>query len=147
MAAGYAPEKVMNGTFAQCWINDYFLAEGTEMEAKISLEKKEVKQSGTLAKGYKIVGTEGKGKIKINKISSFFIDLIAENLKAGKTTVCTMISNLQDPDSGGQSERVKLIGVTFDELTLVNWKTKELVEEEVAFTFSDFDILDTVANN
>lgn len=147
MAAGYAPEKVMNGTFAQCWINDYFLAEGTEMEAKISLEKKEVKQAGTLAKGYKIVGTEGKGKIKINKISSFFIDLIADNLKAGKTTVCTMISNVQDPDSGGESERVKLTGVTFDELTLVSWKTKELIEDEYSFTFSGFEVLDTVTAN
>jgi hypothetical protein len=145
MGATYAPERVMNGTFAEMWINDTYLGEGTELEAKISLEKKEVKQAGTLAKGYKIVGTDGKGKLKVNKISSFFIDLIAANIKAGKVTTCTIISNIHDPDLGGKSERVKLDGVTFDELTLINWKVKDLIEEEYSFTFTDFTVLDKVA--
>lgn len=143
----YSPEKVMNGTFAEMWIDSYYLGEGTELEAKISLEKKEVKQAGTLAKGYKIVGTDGKGKLKVNKISSYFINLIADNIKAGKTTTCTLISKIQDPDLGGAMERIKLTGVTFDELTLINWKVKELIEDEYSFTFSGFEVLDTVPNN
>lgn len=143
----YSPEKVMNGTFAEMWIDSYYLGEGTELEAKISLEKKEVKQAGTLAKGYKIVGTDGKGKLKVNKISSYFINLIADNIKAGKTTTCSLISKIQDPDLGGAMERIKLTGVTFDELTLINWKVKELIEDEYSFTFSGFEVLDTVPNN
>ena len=146
MGASYSPEKVMNGSFASMWVNTTFLGEGTELEAKISLEKKEVKQAGTLAKGYKIVGTDGKGKLKVNKISSYFINLIADNIKNGKTTVVQIKSTIEDPDLGGAKETVLLKGVQFDELTLVNWKVKELIEEEYSFTFSDFDILDKVAH-
>ena len=146
MGASYSPEKVMNGSFASMWVNSTFLGEGTELEAKISLEKKEVKQAGTLAKGYKIVGTDGKGKLKVNKISSYFINLIADNIKNGKTTVVQIKSTIEDPDLGGAKETVLLKGVQFDELTLVNWKVKELIEEEYSFTFSDFDILDKVAH-
>lgn len=145
MGASYSPEKVMNGSFASMWVDSTFLGEGTELEAKISLEKKEVKQAGTLAKGYKIVGTDGKGKLKINKISSYFIDLIADNIKNGKTTTVQIKSTIEDPDLGGAKETVLLKGVQFDELTLINWKVKELVEEEYSFTFNDFDILDKVS--
>ena len=144
MGASYKPEKVMNGSFASMWIDQYFLGEGTELEAKVSIEKKEVKQTGTLSKGYKIVGTDGKGKLKVNKISSYFIHLIAENIKAGKSTTCQIKSTVADPDLGGAKETVLLKGVTFDELTLANWKAKELLEEEYSFTFSDFEVLDQV---
>ena len=144
MAASYKPEKVMNGSFAKMWIGSRFLGEGTELEAKVSLEKKEVKQCGTLAKGYKIVGTDGKGKLKVNKISSYFINLIADNIKKGKTTTVTIKSTIEDPDLGGKKETVTLKNVVFDELTLINWKVKELIEEEYSFTFSDFSIGDTV---
>lgn len=145
MAASYSPEKVMNGSFASMWVDSAFLGEGTELEAKISLEKKEVKQAGTLAKGYKIVGTDGKGKLKVNKISSYFIDLIADNIKNGKTTTVQIKSTIEDPDLAGAKETVLLKGVQFDELTLINWKVKELIEEEYSFTFNDFDILDKVS--
>ena len=144
MGASYAPEKVMNGSYASMWVNDTFLGEGTELNAKVSLEKKEVKQANTLAKGYKIVGTDGKGKLKINKISSYFIDLIATNIKQGKTTTVTIKSTIEDPDVGSR-ETITLKGVVFDELTLIDWKTKELIEEEYSFTFSDFEVNEKVA--
>ena len=32
----------------------------------------------------------------------------------------------------------------FDELTLANWAAKTLGEEQVSFTFSDWDLLDTI---
>ena len=39
------PEKVFNGTFGELWIDDYYLAEVTGLEAKISLEKPQYVQS------------------------------------------------------------------------------------------------------
>jgi hypothetical protein len=143
MGASYAPEKVMNGSYASMWINTTFLGEGTELEAKVALEKKEVNQANTLAKGYKIVGIDGKGKLKVNKISSYFINLIAANIKKGKTTSVTIKSTIEDPDVGAR-ETITLKGVVFDDLTLINWKTKELIEEEYSFTFSDFEVNESV---
>lgn len=136
-------ERVINGTFGEMWINGDYMAETIGLEAKVSLEKTEVNQCGTLSKGYKVTGIEGKGTVKLNKVSSYFIKLLSENIKAGKTTSVTIISKLEDPDSLG-TERIQLNNCVFDELTLANWEAKKLGEESVAFTFSDWDVLESI---
>jgi len=140
---GYAPEKTINGTFGELWVNDDYMAEVTGLEAKVTLEKTEVNQTGSLAKGYKITGIDCKGTIKLNKVTSYFINLLSENTKAGKTTSCTIISKLADPDASGV-ERVKLTGCTFDELSLANWEAKKLGEESIPFSFTGWEILDKI---
>ena len=139
----YAPEKTINGTWGELWIDDYYLSEVTGLEAKVSIEKTDVVQVGTLTKGQKVTGLDGKGTVKLNKVTSYFINKLSENMKAGKSTVCTIISNLADPDSDG-NERIKLSGVTFDELTLANWEARKLVEESIPFTFTGWELLDTI---
>jgi hypothetical protein len=140
---GFSPEKVLNGTFGELWIDDYYLAEVTGLEAKVSLEKTEVNQVRTLAKGYKVTGIDCKGTIKLNKVTSYFVNLLSKNTMKGKQTVCTIISKIDDPDSDGV-ERVKLTGVTFDELTLANWETKKLGEESIPFTFTGWKVMDSI---
>ena len=139
MAKVIKPERVLNGTYSTLWINDEEMAEALGLEAKVTLEKTEVNQVGTLAKGYKITGTDGKGTIKLNKVSSFFIKLLSDNLKAGKTTTCTIRSKLADPDSTGE-EDLTLYGCTFDELTLADWEAKKLLDESIPFSFTDWEI-------
>jgi len=139
----YTPEKVINGTWGEVWVDDDYMAEVTALEAKVSLEKTEVNQVGTLAKGYKVTGIEGKGTLKMNKVSSYFIRKLSDNIKAGKTTSCTIISKLADPDSFG-AERIQLNGCTFDELTLADWEAKKLGEESIAFSFTGWDVLDSI---
>lgn len=139
----YTPEKVINGTFGEVWVDDDYMAEATALEAKVTLEKTEVNQVGTLAKGYKVTGIDGKGTLKMNKVTSYFIQKLSENTKAGKTTTCTIISNLKDPDSMG-AERIQLTGCTFDELTLVNWEAKKLGEESIPFSFTGWEPLDLI---
>ena len=137
------PERVINGTFGELWVDDYYMAEVTGLEAKVSHEKTEVNQTGTLAKGYKVTGIDGKGTVKLNKVSSFFINLLSDNIKAGKTTVCKITSKLTDPDATG-TEKIVLTGCTFDELTLANWEAKKLGEESVAFSFTGWSIEDSI---
>lgn len=139
----YAPEKTINGTFGELWIDDYYLAEVTGLEAKANIEKTEVNQTGTLAKGYKVTGLDCKGTIKLNKVSSYFQTKLSAKIRKGQTPSCTIISKLSDPDSAG-AERVKLTGCTFDELTIANWEAKKLSEESVPFSFTDWQFLDTI---
>ena len=70
---------------------------------------------------------------------------MSDSLKAGKSMVCTIITKLADPDSDGV-ERIKLTGCTFDELTLADWEAKKLSEESYAFTFTGWEVLDTIPN-
>ena len=143
MKKGFSPEKVINGTFGELWIDDYYLAEVIGLEAKVYLEKTEVNQVRSLVKGYKVTGIDCKGTLKLNKVTSYFINLLSKNTKKGKQTVCTIITKLKDPDSNG-TERVKLTGVTFDELTLANWEAKKLGEESIPFTFTGWEVMDSI---
>ena len=139
----YAPEKTINGTFGELWVDDYYLSEVTGLEAKVTLEKTEVNQTGTLAKGYKITGMDCKGTIKLNKVTSYFIEKLSDPIKAGKTPTATIISKLADPDALG-TERIKLTGCTFDEVTLASWEAKKLAEESIPFSFTGWELMDTI---
>ena len=35
----HAPEKTINGTFGEVWIDDYYAAETTGLEAKVTLRR------------------------------------------------------------------------------------------------------------
>lgn len=135
--------KIINGTFGELWVDDDYMANVTALEAKVTLEKTEVNQVGSLAKSYKITGMDGKGTIKFNKISSYFINKLSDNMKQGKSTSCTIISKLEDPCADG-AERIKLTGCTFDELTLASWEAKKLGEESVPFTFTGWELLEVI---
>lgn len=80
----YNTNKTINGTFGEVWVDDYYMAEVTGLQAKVTLKKDSVNQTGTLAEGYKVTGLECKGTLKYNKVTSYFIRLLSENLKKEK---------------------------------------------------------------
>lgn len=141
--SGYRSDQVISGTFGECWIDSAYVAEVTALKATLSAKTESVSQCRKLMDGTKVVGIEAKGEIKLNKISSRFINMLAEDLKRGIQTNFTIISKLDDPASMG-CERIKLMGCTFTEVDLVNWELKKLGEETVAFSFTDFEKLDVI---
>ena len=140
----YNTERTINGSWGTVKINGEIVAEATGLEAKVTIKKEDVKQCGTLDKGYKMVGREGKGTIKLNKVYSRFINLMNENMQSGKSTVVTIESLLADPDSDGGKEGVILKSCMFDELTLVDWEAEKIGTESYPFTFSGWEITDTI---
>ena len=64
-----------------------------------------------------------------------------DNIKAGKQTVVTIVSVLDDKDAIG-SERIVIKDATFDSLILADWEVDKMGEESYSFTFSDWDLLD-----
>ena len=139
----YADKNVINGTFGEVWCDSDYLAEATGLEAKMSLEKTEVNMCRRLSKGQKVTGIDGKGTLKMNKVSSYFILKLGEAIKQGKTPVSEIITQLKDPDAFG-AEKIKLTGVVFDEVSLANWEAKKLGEESIPFTFESFEVLEAI---
>lgn len=140
----YKAEQVINGTFGEVWVDNDYMAEALELEAKISLETSEVKMLRTFKKGYKVTGHNGTGTLKLNKVTSYFLEKIASNLKAGKATRASITTNLDDPETLG-AERIRLNDCVFTGLTLANWAAGKILEEDIPFTFSDFDIIESIA--
>ena len=137
----FTASQVMSGTQGEVWIDGQYMAEVTGFKAEIKLLKEEVNQVKRMFKQYKVVGCEGTGNVKLNHVSSFFIQLMADNIKNARQTVCTIVVKLDDPDTVG-AERISITDATFDKLTLMDWEAKKLTSDDYDFTFTDFDILD-----
>lgn len=140
---GYRAEQVINGLWGEVWADGDYIAEVTGLEAKVSLKTETISQSRSLGDGTKIVGFEGKGTLKMNKINSRFLNLCSPKIKAGKQASITIITKLDDPDALG-SERIKLIDCCISELTLADWELKKNIEESIPFSFRDWEILDSI---
>ncbi len=145
MVKAYRPEQVVNGTWGEIWVDGDYMAEITAFKAEIDIEYSDVNMTRRLAKAKKMVGYEGKGEIKLNKVTSRFTKLISDNLKKGKQTVVTIISKLDDPDAMG-AERVVIKDATFEKLTLADWESKKNGEETQPFSFTDWDLLDLIGD-
>lgn len=139
----YTPDRVINGTFGECWVDNDYMAEVTGLQAKMKLDTSEVARTGTLEKGYKVTGISGSGTLKLNKVSSYFLKKCADNIKAGKATRMTIISNLEDPEAFG-AERVKLNDCVITEVTIADWESGKLLEESIPFNFSSFEVIDSI---
>lgn len=139
-------QQVMSGTQGEVWIDGKYMAQVNAFKAEIKLIKEEVNQTKRMGKQYKTTGWEGTGNVKMNHVSSFFLKLMADNVKQGRQTVCTIIAKLDDPDAVG-AERIVIRDATFDKLTLMDWEAKKLTEDDYDFTFTDFDTLDTASDD
>ena len=141
----YNASNVINGTYGEVWVDDAYMAQTTGLEAKAGVKKSDVAMVGRLSPGKKVTGIENKGTLKMNHVTSEMKKKIADSIKQGKTPYFTIISKLADPDAiNAQAERVKLTGVTFDEVALVDFENGKLGEESYAFEFEDFEFLDTI---
>ena len=132
-------QQVMSGTQGEIWIDGKYMAEVTAFNAEVKLVKEEVNQVKTMFKQYKITGCEGTGNVKMNHVSSYFINLMADNIRNARQTVVTIRVKLDDPDAVGREE-VIIRDATFDKLTLMDWEAKKLTEGDYDFTFTDFEV-------
>lgn len=122
-------KRVMNGKYADLYIDGDLMAEATAFTAEVTLTKEEVKMLRHVGKGYKVTGYDCKGQLKLHKVSSYMIKKMNDNIKAGKQIVVTIVSVLDDKDAIGS-------------LILADWEVDKMGEESYSFTFSDWDLLD-----
>jgi len=137
------PEQVINGSYGEIWVNDTYVAESTGLTAEIGITYEDISRPRKLSVGKKMTGIEQTGSLKLNKVTSRFIKILSDDLKAGRQTYVTIISKLDDPDALG-AERILLKNVIFEGLTLANWEAKSVGNEEVSFFFDDWELLDII---
>ena len=139
----FTPDRVINGTFGKVWIDNDFMSYAIGLEVKVKFDTAEVRMAGTLKKGTKITGISGNGTVKLNKVTSYAIKKVYENIKAGKATRLTITTSLEDPEAFG-AERIAIHDCVVTELTLADWEAAKLGEESIPFSFSDFEVLESI---
>lgn len=137
----FTPDKAISGTFGEAWIDGEKFAEVYGLQAKINKIKEPVPMCGTPnGTGQKLMGWDGTGSIRFTKINSKLLKKELDLLKQGKELSVTIVSKLADPASAG-AERVSISGCTFDDITIADWESKTIVQEEKPFTFSELPVL------
>ena len=139
---GYTSDQVFNGTYGEVWFDGDYMAETESLKAEVDLSYESVSRARNLADGKKLIGIEGKGEVKLKKVSSYVTKKMSGKLKKGKSPSFTIISKIDDPDAIG-AERVALYGCKFDKMILADWERKKVGEESYSFTFEDWELLDT----
>lgn len=139
----FKDNQVINGTHGEVWVNSNYLAEVQSLKATVTLDKTEIKRVKRLAKGYKVMSMTCKGSIKLHKVDSYFLKGMSEKMKQGKQPIFTIESKVHDPDSNGE-ERVVIRDATFDALDIINWEAGKVTEEAYNFTFSEWEIVETI---
>lgn len=139
-----ATERIMNGTFGEVWLDGDKVAECYGLEARVEFEKEEVPMCGQLGVDTKLMGYKGTGSLKMYKMNSRMMIKLSDKIKGGENPRLQVLSALKDPAALG-AERVIIKDACFDDLILANWEAKNKGEIDAPFTFTDWDLLDTVA--
>lgn len=136
-------KRVINGKFGSVWLDSEAVGECYGLQAKVTLDKEEISMCGGRAKDFKVKGTKCTGSLKLHKVYSRMALKLGEAMREGRDVRFDIISKLADPDSYG-AERIKLKGVSFDDLTLADWESDVVGKVECPFTFTDFEFLDKI---
>lgn len=135
-------KRVINGTFGEVWLDGEKVAECTACQLRVSKNKQTINLCGQFMADSKATSGSGTGSLTLYKVDSGLIEKQAD-LQDGVDRRFTIVSKLRDPDSWG-AERVAAYNVSFDDLTLADWRAATEGTVTAAFTFSRFELLDQI---
>lgn len=143
MKKTFNAEQVISGTWGQVWYDGEYMAELIACKGEVGYKKSTVTQVQKMIDGQKITGLEPKGELKFHHVNSRVMKKENDAIKAGKTPVHTIISNVDDPDSVG-AERVAYYNCVLDKMILTDFEAGKLSERSYGFTFDDWDLLENI---
>lgn len=144
---GLIPEVTINGTFGQLFRDNVWLVNVQEVQAKLTVDKTEIRMAGKRGYGYKMMGTKGDGTITQFKVTSAFLALIAGPFQGSRVplTVVTLNVKLDDVEALG-AEWLTLDRVKFWEINF-GYKVNEIVSESIPFTFEGLEIIKAISGD
>lgn len=136
-------KRVISGTWGEVWLDGEYVGECYALQAKHAFTKEDVQQYGQMEVDSKILAIKGTGSMEMYKVSSRMANLIGTKINKGEDVRFTVTSKLSDPDAYG-AERVVLRNVSFDDLTVADWKVGTKGNITAPFTFTKYEFLDTI---
>lgn len=135
--------QLLNGTYGTLSYDGVQVAECLSCKAKVAFDKEDVDIPGQLMTDTHVKGASGSGSLEIYKISSQFVEAYATAALNGEDPRGTLVSSVTNK-STGESERIQLTGVSFDDVTLADWSQKTIMKKTLPFTFTGYDVLDSI---
>jgi len=139
--------NTISGKEGKLFLDGEELAHIKNFEATVEKNKEAVPIMGRRMDGHKSNGATGTGTATFHKVTSRFIQIMKEYIRTGVDPYFTMQSVLDDPTANRGTERVTLYDVNFDSVKVAGLDVEAVaLEEEVPFTFEDFDLPEALSN-
>lgn len=117
------------------------------LEATFEKNKAEVKTLGHRGVQHKGTGWSGSGSMNIFYITTLFRQMALKYAKTGQDTYFTLTVVNEDAGSTVGKQTIVLYNCNIDSVILAKLDTDaDSLEEDIDFTFDDFDILDSFGN-
>ena len=113
------------------------------LEAKITKKKTDVPVLGKTNVGKRSAGWDGTGTLTIYYVTSLFRKLMLDYVKNGTDFYFDLQIVNEDPQSGAGKETKILKSCNLDEVIAAKFDaaSDDLLDEEMPFTFSDYELL------
>ena len=113
------------------------------IEGTVEKAKSEIKAIGKRMTGHKTTGGNGTGSMTLYYLTPLFRDMIKQWKETGVDVYFDMVVENDDPESSAGKQSVLLIGCNLDSTVLakLDGDSDDPLDEDVDFTFEDFDIL------
>ena len=135
--------KTLHGAFGKMIHDGEWLTNVTKAEANVEIGKEDVAIAGSRWLGAKSTTLKGTGTMTGYKMTNKLLRLIGQIADDTKGTFVTeLIMVIDDPEAPEYKQRVRLKGVQFDTIPLLNYEHGAICEEETPFTFTGYEILD-----
>lgn len=130
-----------NGSNGQLWLDDTEFDKVKSFETKMMIEWEDIPAG--LQNDRMLLGVAYEGSFSYRKSDRNHRTLMDKVFKLYSQGIVPAISIVGKAfnKATGVTERVKIVGITFDELTIMNWEEKSAVEVEVPFKAYDVEIL------
>ncbi|GAA0717206.1 phage tail tube protein [Clostridium malenominatum] len=113
-----------------------------KIEAKVEKQKSEIKTLGKRGTQNRAIGWKGTGTLTVYYATSLFRELMLKYMKEGKDVYFDITVINEDPTSSLGRQTVVLKNCNLDEVSMAAFDVdSEVLEEEMAFTFEDVDLL------
>jgi hypothetical protein len=136
-------KRVINGTYGRMWMNGQEVGECYGLQAKVAYKKEDIQMPGKMMTDTKLINAKGTGTVKYFKTNSRMAIEAGNAALEGRDIRFTIVSALEDPDAYG-SERVAVSGVSFDDITVIDWTSGEVTRHEAPYTFAGYEYLDMI---
>ena len=113
------------------------------VEASVEKSKSDVKAIGKRMTGHKTTGANGTGSMTLYYLSPLFRQMIKQWKETGQDIYFDMVVENDDQESSAGKQSTLLIGCNLDSVVLakLDGDSDDPLDEDVDFTFEDFDIL------
>lgn len=120
---------------------DLFFAK--TIESTVEKSKSEVKAIGKRMTGHKTTGGNGTGSMTLYYMTPLFRQMIKQWKETGQDIYFDMVIENDDQESSAGKQSILLIDCNLDSVVLgkLDGDSDDPLDEDVDFTFEDFDIL------